>query len=185
MSTSAHWSTPTSVMVPPSLPLPSPSHSRHLEGCIQTLSLGSLPRHWPLSRRPPSAAILSFSRFLSRNSSRRAVRAELLTSVEAACCVGTALPRLFSRSPHKLTGKSSAARNQNPCSQNRTKIDLFVVQWGPIFVYCSHLLQLSFVRELHVHHNQRFLNDLVFCISAVPALQVLGWVCLRNSEYAK
>lgn len=152
-------------MVPPSLPLPSPSHSRHLEGCIQTLSLGSLPRHWPLSRRPPSAAILSFSRFLSRNSSRRAVRAELLTSVEAACCVGTALPRLFSRSPHKLTGKSSAARNQNPCSQNRTKIDLFVVQWGPIFVYCSHLLQLSFVTQPALPKRPGFLHLCSTCLA--------------------
>ncbi|NXX51554.1 BIG3 protein, partial [Tricholaema leucomelas] len=83
---------------------------------------------WPhVFRRPHSTAILSFSRFLSRSSSRRAVRAELLTSVEAACCVGPVLPRLFLHSPHKLTGKNSAVRNQNPCSQNRNKMDLFVI----------------------------------------------------------
>lgn len=129
VSTSARWSTPTSVMVLPSPPLPSPSHSKHLEGCTQTLSPGRLLRHWPLSRRPRSAAIPSFSQFLSRISSRTAVRAELLTSVEAVCCVGPVLPRLFSRSPHRLTGKSTAVRNQNPCSQNSTKMALFVLQW--------------------------------------------------------
>lgn len=106
VSTSALWSTPTSVMAPPSPALPSPSHSRHLEAHIQTLSWERLLRNRPLSRRPPSAVILSFSQFPSRSLSRRTVRAELSTSVEAACCVEPVLPRLFSHSPHKQTGKS-------------------------------------------------------------------------------
>lgn len=129
VSTSARWSTATSVMVLPSPPSPSPSHSKRLQGCTQTLSLGRLLRHWPPSKRPPSAAILSFSQFLSRISSRTAVRAELLTSVEAVCWVVPVLPRLFSHSPRRLTGKSTAVRNQNPCSQSSTKMALFVLQW--------------------------------------------------------
>ncbi|NXY40776.1 BIG3 protein, partial [Ceuthmochares aereus] len=95
---------------------------------------------------------------------RRAVRAELLTSVEAACCVGPVLPRLSSLCPRKLTGKSSTIRNQNPCPQKRTKCTFIVMQWGLIFFYCSHLFQLSFARVLHVHHNHQFLKYLVFYI---------------------
>lgn len=167
VSTSARWSTPTSAMVLPSPPLPSPSHSRHLEACNQTRSWGSLPRNWRLSKRPPSAATLLFSRFPSRSSSRRAVRAELSTSVGAACCVGPVLPRLFSHSPHKLIGKSMTGVCVHRTRWNRS----FCGAVGPDFYVCySYLFQLSFTRELHACHYQQFLKFLPFCTSAVPAL---------------
>lgn len=153
-------------MAPPSPALPSPSHSRHLEAHTQTLSWETLLRNRPLSRRPPSAAILSFSRFPSRNSSRRAVRAELSTSVEAACCVGPVLPRLFSHSLHKLTGKS-IARFSAP--ETRPK-------WT--FLWCSgpwslRLLQPLASVEFHrgaTYHSQQLLKVLVFCTFTILAI---------------
>lgn len=163
VSTSARWSTPTSAMVLRSPPLPSPSHSKHLEACNQTRSWGSLPRNWRLSKRPPSAAILLFSRFPSRSSSRRAVRAELSTSVEAACYVGPVLPRLFSHSPRKLIGKCTT----------RVSVHRTGPKWT--FLWCSGtwflwLLQLLASVEFHKRAT---------CVSlpAVPKIPAFLHLC--------
>lgn len=144
----AHWSTLTSVMVPPSHLWPSVSHRRHLGALasLETLSVKARLRSRAWSRAPPWAQPLWSSHVPSRSLFGNVAVVEPQTSGEAVW-VGTVLPKWYSAFLPRLTGMQSHLTTQG-CLSRRVPVGYAYVHlsglkisWWQLIVlasYCKH-----------------------------------------------